>query len=544
LLTFGSENQRQEHMRLALNGYVQTLSLHTRKAPTDPAALRMAFESVLRLKGRVLDVMSAQIEALRRRAAPDDLALLNKLSEALTELAGRELSRSDSASSHSDSEDRKAIERRIADLQDRIARKSRSSFGVSELESLDAVRAAVPPDCALVEYARFLEYDFASSPWRRRYGPERYVVYVLTKDGGPAWADLGEAATVDASVERFRAALSDPTRRDVRRLGRELDRLVGEPVRKLVGGRQHLLVAPDGALNLVPFESLVDERGRYLVETRELTYLTSGRDLLRMRVKSVPRQHALVLANPDYGDISLASNEAARDIAMKNAESTVGSVDFGSVAFPPLANTGAEAQALGALLPKSTVLTDEAATEAVLKKATAPSILHIATHGFFLPDLEVRRRLSDDGGRVKVENPLLRSGLALAGANARKSGEDDGILTAAEVAGLDLWGTKLVVLSACETGVGEVRNGDGVYGLRRALVLAGSESQMMSLWRVSDRATRDLMVAYYRGLLAGQGRTAALRRVQLRMLRRPATRHPFYWAGFIQSGAWTPLAEK
>jgi CHAT domain-containing protein len=132
--------------------------------------------------------------------------------------------------------------------------------------------------------------------------------------------------------------------------------------------------------------------------------------------------------------------------------------------------------------------------------------------------------------------------LALAGANARKSGDDDGILTAAEAAGLDLWGTKLVVLSACETGVGEVKNGDGVYGLRRALVLAGSESQVMSLWKVSDRATKDLMVAYYRGLLAGQGRTAALRRVQLRMLASPATRHPFYWASFIQSGAWGPLA--
>jgi CHAT domain-containing protein len=115
------------------------------------------------------------------------------------------------------------------------------------------------------------------------------------------------------------------------------------------------------------------------------------------------------------------------------------------------------------------------------------------------------------------------------------------VLTALEMTGLDLRGTKLVALSACETGLGEVKNGDGVYGLRRALVLAGAESQVMSLWQVSDTATRDLMVAYYKRLQAGEGRTAALRQVQLEMLRNNARSHPYYWASFIQSGAWTNL---
>jgi CHAT domain-containing protein len=146
---------------------------------------------------------------------------------------------------------------------------------------------------------------------------------------------------------------------------------------------------------------------------------------------------------------------------------------------------------------------------------------------------------------AQVENPLLRSGLALAGANQGRSGpngEDDGVLTATEAAGLDLWGTKLVVLSACDTGVGEVKQGDGVYGLRRALVLAGAESQMMSLWPVSDRSTRDLMIGYYQGLQQGQGRSEALRQVQLQMLRDRARRHhPYYWASFIQSGEWANL---
>ena len=125
-----------------------------------------------------------------------------------------------------------------------------------------------------------------------------------------------------------------------------------------------------------------------------------------------------------------------------------------------------------------------------------------------------------------------------------RSGNDDGVLTALEAAGLDLWGTKLVVLSACDTGVGEVLNGEGVQGLRRALVLAGSESQMMSLWPVSDRGTRDLMVEYYRALRSGAGRNEALRQIQLRMLRDPKRRHPFYWASFIQSGEWANLDGK
>jgi CHAT domain-containing protein len=194
------------------------------------------------------------------------------------------------------------------------------------------------------------------------------------------------------------------------------------------------------------------------------------------------------------------------------------------------------------------LLTKEQATEAALRRVSAPQILHIATHGFFLQDTgeatNERRAAGTRLGRwaMRVEDPLLRSGLALAGANqGSSSGSDDGILTALEAAGLDLWGTKLVVLSACDTGLGEVKNGDGVYGLRRALVLAGAESQLMSLWPVSDRSTRDLVVGYYKGLTQGEGRSEALRQVQLQMLRGTTRRHPYYWAGFIQSGEWANL---
>lgn len=145
---------------------------------------------------------------------------------------------------------------------------------------------------------------------------------------------------------------------------------------------------------------------------------------------------------------------------------------------------------------------------------------------------------------AKIENPLVRSGLALAGVNQHRGSDDDGLLTALEAASLDLWGTKLVVLSACDTGVGKVKNGEGVYGLRRALVLAGSQTQVMSLWPVSDRETRRLMAGYYRRLMKGEGRGEALRQIQLEMLKEAKPRHPYYWAGFIQVGEWANLDGK
>jgi len=185
------------------------------------------------------------------------------------------------------------------------------------------------------------------------------------------------------------------------------------------------------------------------------------------------------------------------------------------------------------------------ASEENIKKLHGPRILHIASHGFFLSDQDLQDDLNRRGQSLPIQlrdNPLLRSGIALRGANARHSGDsDDGILTALEVAQLDLHGTELVVLSACDSAIGEVQNGDGVYGLRRALILAGAQTQVTSLWKVSDDATRTLMVDFYRRLLTGEGRSEALRHAQLSMLARPELSHPYYWASFIPIGNWTPL---
>ena len=167
--------------------------------------------------------------------------------------------------------------------------------------------------------------------------------------------------------------------------------------------------------------------------------------------------------------------------------------------------------------------------------------MHLATHGFFEDDKLENDKLTE------ADNPLLRSGLVFAGVKEGNSGRDsqgnlqDGILTALEVSGLDLTGTQLVVMSACQSGLGSLATGEGVYGLRRAFTLAGVQTQVMSLWQVADLATQAFMVSYYQNLQAGQPRGDAIRATQLSFLNGTEYNHPYYWSAFISSGNWQPL---
>jgi CHAT domain-containing protein len=227
--------------------------------------------------------------------------------------------------------------------------------------------------------------------------------------------------------------------------------------------------------------------------------------------------------------------------------------------FGSLAATSEEGEQIKKIFPDTNIITGTKATESAIKQLKTPSILHLATHGFFLPDEEIKptspaiNQLNNQLNQpqyVNLENPLLRSGLALAGFNNRQNKQsnnntEDGVLTALEVAGLNLRGTELVVLSACETGVGDVKTGDGVYGLRRALVIAGSQTQLLSLWKVADDGTKDLMVEYYQKIKAGKGRHEALREVQLEFLNSNTEyQHPYFWASFIPSGNWKRMGNR
>ena len=550
LLRSGSERQKLRIMQRVSAETDLILSLHTKYAPDNLDAWSLALTTILRYKGRALDAMTDTLKTLRVVAAPQDQAMLDQLAEARARLATAMLEGPDETEPAQHSALLKRLEKRIEQLESEISDRV-APFRSQELpkQLFAAVAQAIPPGAALVEFTTYRPYDFKT----RRSAPPRYLAYTLTPEGKSLWLDLGETGLIDRAIDELRAALRDPQRTDVKELARALDAKLMEPVRRQHSARW-LLISPDGALNLVPFGALVDEQGHYLIENYLLTYLTSGRDLLRMSTRMSSRRPPLIIANPDFGEQPPPEAQKKQSYA------------FGDFYFRPLPGTGAEGDALRAILPEATMLTERQANKGALLAAAGPEILHIATHGFFLTDLkaptldvgnlgtiEVMREIgllakkgpgaADPLKEQPLENPLLRSGLALAGANEYWRDGNEGILTAMETSVLYLWGTKLVVLSACDTGVGQIKNGDGVYGLRRALVLAGSESQVMSLWPVSDLATRALMVDFYQALRRGEGRSEALRNAQLNLLRDPKRSHPAYWASFIQSGLWTSINE-
>ncbi|HMG74238.1 MAG TPA: CHAT domain-containing tetratricopeptide repeat protein [Pyrinomonadaceae bacterium] len=525
-LSAGSGERKQTYLNQFYGTLLRAISLQTHELPQNDDARRLALTVILPRKGRAFDSMSHQLASLRDRADPDGQKLLDQLAATLSGLANLQVSSyNGKLTPAARREAISTLEATQEGLEDAISRHSAEFRAVSKPVTLDAVRQALPPDGALVELLVFQVFDAKAKSDAVAFGPLRYVAYVLHRgDDAPQFADLGEAAAIEASAAKFRAALQNANTPEtqVKLLARDLDERVMRPVRKLLGSAKRIFLSPDGALNLVPFDAFVNEDGHYLIENYSFNYLTSGRDLLRLQVAGQSRNAPTIIANPLFdlksGGVPAANGRrptgllAAGESAKANSRVT----DFAKLYYPPLAGTADEAKSIAALLPQARAWTQSDATEANLKSVNGPTILHIATHGFFLPDqpqtavLASRQLERPETAlflNLQQENPMLRSGLILAGVNQQQSGAgEDGVFTALEAASINLFGTRLVVLSACETGLGDVQNGTGVYGLRRALVLAGSETQVMSLWQVSDTATRDLMVAYYTRLQAGGGR--------------------------------------
>lgn len=554
ILTTGSEEQKRLYLATLAGETDATISLHLNAAPNEAEAQRLALNVILQRKGRALDAMSGQIASLRRRLNAEDRELLDQLFRARSALATQSLKGPDEKIDAAQYRaEMSRLEAEVQRLEAAVSSRSAEFRAQSQPVTLERVQQAIPAGAALVEMVSYRPFETKAQPGKK-YGATRYAAYVLLREGAPRWVDLGEAAPIDAEIAKLRAALRDPNNTKFKPAGRAVDERVMRPVRQLLGETRMVFLSPDSELNLIPFGALVDEQNRFLVERYSFTYLTSGRDLLRLQSPPESRQAPLVMADPLFGKAGSPTPAPVAQTSKTTANRR--SFEFASVNFNALPGTAEEAQALSKILPNARVLTGARATEAALKDVDGPSILHVATHGFFLDkpkqEQKVRRGISLGGGGLnealsetqRGENPLLRSGVALAGANTGSGGGDeDGILTALEASALDLWGTKLVVLSACETGIGEARKGDGVYGLRRALVLAGAESQVMSLWQVSDNATRDLMTEFYKALQAGGGRSEALRQVQLKMLKDPELSHPYYWASFIPVGDWRSLSK-
>jgi CHAT domain-containing protein len=429
-----------------------------------------------------------------------------------------------------------------------------------------AVANALPRDTALVEFVRFDVFDFQAVPAKgeRPWKEARYLAFVLPA-GEPdrvQMLDLGEAAFIDRRIARFRAAITSESerRRDLGAVpsitvlrdpsaGIELRQAVFDPLLPVLDARQQLLLSPDGDLTRLPFEVLPTDDGQRLIDRYHLSYVAAGRDVLRFGALPTGTPAApLVVADPDF-DLGGGTAQPQAVAGRRSRD-----LDRAHLHFTALPGTRAEGQHLAQMLQVQPWLAG-AALEAKLKAQRSPRILHLATHGFFLEDQqydpEKTRWLSFMGGDLNrlagsgLENPLLRSGLALAGANTWLKGQpcppaaEDGLLTAEDVTGLDLLDTELVVLSACETGLGDVQIGEGVLGLRRSFVLAGAKTLVMSLWKVPDAQTQELMEDFYTRLLQGQPRAEALRAAQLTMKARHP--EPRYWGAFICQGELGPV---
>jgi len=552
VLAIGSERQKQSYLDTLISDTNQAVTLNALFSPHDEEATNLALTTILQRKGRTLDAMSDTLSLVRRSGTLRDRSLFHQLQTVGTRLANRHVLGPPQTGSPTKWQTELTRDAAVFEqLEREMSRRSIAFRTQAQPVTVDMVRKQIPCDGVLIEFFEYLPFDPAGPTEAARWKEPHYIAYVVRSDMAiPQVVNLGPAAQIDEKIKLLRGALRNPERWDVDDLARSVGDSVMKPIRPLLGNRRHLLLSPDGMLNLVPFAVLLDERGRYLVEDYSLTYLTSGRDLLRLKEQSVhPTRPGkpIVIADPMYDmkfpDASVRRRGRYLPIAIDGNRR---SVELAAMKFSSLSGARDEGTAVAKLLSNARLLTQAQATETAVKQVRGPRVLHIATHGFFDADTLSSTELKQTQVETN-ENPLLRAGLVFSGANHLQGGNhEDGILTGLEVAGLDLSGTKLVVLSGCETGVGDIQTGNGVYGLRRAFVLAGAESQLMTLWGVDDETTRHFMVRYYNLLKAGQGRSEALRTVQLEMLSRKGNRsrqsHPYYWAAFIQSGQWKNLA--
>jgi CHAT domain-containing protein len=347
---------------------------------------------------------------------------------------------------------------------------------------------------------------------------------MIASKGEPRWIPLGAAAAIEKKVELYgKSVRGDTDERTLHSVLRTLYDQVWAPIEKaLPEGTKTVILSPDGELNFISFATLLGPADEFLIEKHSIGYVASGRDLLRERQVSATELLA-VFGNPDFGSqakLIPQQRESSSALAMRSSEMQ----DLADMSLKTLPGTDMECAGLKAQADASgkpvRIFLGPDATEAQLQEVNSPRILHLATHGFFLPEskdehdgedqergtMTLAGETSDRKTPVILKNPMHRSGLAPAGAQRTLEAwakgeappsENDGIVTAEEVGSLNLKGTWLVVLSACETGTGQAKAGEGVMGLRRGFIQAGAQNLLMTLWPISDETTVQIMLDFY-----------------------------------------------
>jgi CHAT domain-containing protein len=547
-LTYMEQNQKIIH---------ELISHTYHHLADDAAATRETFNTWLRWKGAVMEAQERYVEAVTFSEDPIVKQKFDDLRKSRVQLAKLQLAkpgpmRFDEYRSRLDE-----LEQKKQGLEAELSRLSRD-FGLEKKTGqadVHKIASILPQDSAYIDWARIREYDFQEARW----GKIGYYAFVLVPEDKPEPClrlfRMGDAERVDKHIANYLQEMKKVTRHklpDEKVLSREakiLYDLLMKPIEALIKTKKRLYMSPDGNLHLIPFEVLMTQEGKYLLEEYQLNYVGAGRDIIRFEDSTVASGDALLMADPNYdlGQDDKAQALQALGIKSERRRGVV-SKDAGGFFWPRLDDTKQEADAIQITLRdkfgiKAQNFQGNDALEDVLFNALSPRLVHIATHGYFLKDEEVEHRYDQKLlGRdtepmidLGLENPMARSAIVLAGVNTSlKEGRDDGIVSAEKVLGLRLKGTDLVVLSACETGVGDVKNGEGVFGLKRAFILAGAKTVVMSLWKVPSAETTQLMTDFYDLMGRGKSKAEALRQAKLHMLKRNS--NPFFWAAFVMTG--------
>jgi CHAT domain-containing protein/Tfp pilus assembly protein PilF len=553
---FTSEVQKLKFVRKLEAEYHVFLSLVLQKLAGSPGALEEGMNTILTRKGMVLEVQK-QFQKALLTGDEETLDLFNKLSGVRSQLARMAFSGPEQMDINRYREKMAELREVKETLEIQLSSRSRSYtlYKRKAEATCRAVSARLGNDenSALVELIKLRSYNFKSGA-KKRWRGYRYFALILIP-GQPyrlKVADLGHGDKTDSMISAMKTAISDLDRisnKKILTLSGRLYKTVFSPIEKKLGGRHHIYLSPDGNLNLIPFEVFFRKKGGFLIEDYTFNYVNSGRDIIGFGSPGEKGEKALIMGDPDF-NLKLA-----------------GQIRGKGFRFERLPGTREEVKTIQSILGKDRVYlyVDDDAREEVLKQKMSPKILHLATHGFFLKNYRSGMGESQTSGRglkqtsvkkitayelkpgmsIRITNPLLQSGIVLAGANnalaTADSNKSDGIVTAEEILSLQLRGTDMVVLSACNTGLGEVKAGEGVFGLRRAFSQAGARSLVMSMWSVPDKETMELMVEFYRNILTGKlNRAQALRRAALKVKQTAAERYdfanPLFWGAFIFMG--------
>nr|MBP7462614.1 CHAT domain-containing protein [Candidatus Delongbacteria bacterium] len=549
LFPYYSEKNKDDYLNVFSETFSKYYSYAYRAYPTDPRISGKMLNLSLWRKGMIVSSQSAVIRRISSLADTSATAILQQFRSTREELVKLCLSQTDT--SIAGRKRQTVLEQESEALERRLSLISSQSIHSPRIDSIkwQDIAAALKPNQAAIDFLAFRLYN---QHWTDTIF---YCALIVTHAGRqPVLVMLGTESQLNHLLNfEYKSMIHQQTYHRFDQPGR-LYEMIWKPLEPYLKGINKIYLSPDGMLNSVSFGILVDQQGKMLIDDFEIHYMSNLSDLVKVnhRENGFPNRDWVLIGNPTFkaDETEIRGIWSAEALPADSTRQSSRLDNLTRTHLSELPWTQTEIDSICSLLQADhqpvTVFTKLKATEENLKGILAPKVLHIATHGFFMPAAERVDSLPDGGNEGDHDmfrnNPLLRSGLYLAGASNRLSerGLNDGILFAHEAVDLDLQATELVVLSACETGVGEVRTGEGVYGLRRAFQIAGAQSVMMSLWPVPDQETQELMTRFYRKLLQHANPYSALREAQQEQRRIVRERYrkevPFYWGAFIMVG--------